>query len=132
MSKLNTRELAIKKRQTELADQFEPWRTDGSWHEDAFCRGIETARYFPEKVKYNDSTVKDIVRRDCLRCPVRKECLVDALATRGTSGIHGGILFPGALLKFDATSFENTLVWSTYAKNIEATARLERRRELLG
>lgn len=123
---------SLKILQTEIATRFEAWKSDGEWREQAKCRGSDLERYFPEGLQYCHKDVKDIAARDCAPCPVRKECLRDALATRGTVGIFGGILFPGALVRFDADGFERALVWDTYAPNLEATRRIEQRRKILG
>lgn len=70
------------------------------WWEEAACLGVDTELFFPDGKKgrsrkdYKD--LPDVVWKFCARCPVRKECLEDALkmATLDryttTFGIWGG------------------------------------------
>lgn len=59
---------------------------DESWRVEAACLGMDTAMFFPST---GESTHPDAVGA-CHRCPVRAECLEDALATHERYGIWGG------------------------------------------
>ncbi len=58
-------------------------RGRGTWHEDAACRGLPTNAFYGEPVTEDEGdTPIDVasLRWLCRGCPVRKECLADALA----------------------------------------------------
>lgn len=100
-------EQKIEARQSELSALFEPFKTDGSWGERAGCRWEDPEVMFPDQT-YNSHVVKEISARNCSWCPVKEPCLIDALVTP-THGIRGGMLFPGALLKWDHVPLLETL-----------------------
>jgi WhiB family redox-sensing transcriptional regulator len=62
-----------------------------SWREQAACRGMDPAEamriFFPARGERNAEA-----RSYCVRCPVRQECLDDALAdpATGDHGVRGG------------------------------------------
>lgn len=56
------------------------------WHVDALCREIGPGLFFPEQ---GESTRE--AKRVCAACPVRAECLEDALARDEEWGVWGGM-----------------------------------------
>ena len=56
-----------------------------SWHRQAACRGKGTDTFFPSP---GDSLTA--ARAVCAACPVRTECLADAVADAGLQGFWGG------------------------------------------
>ena len=56
------------------------------WRQDAACRDLDTAVFFPE----NDEEVATALAV-CATCPVREACLEFALVTRQDDGIWGGL-----------------------------------------
>ena len=57
-----------------------------TWHQDAACRGLDPALFFPDKGE--DTAPAKAV---CQGCDVREECLNEALANDELSGIFGGM-----------------------------------------
>ncbi|MEU6293027.1 WhiB family redox-sensing transcriptional regulator [Streptomyces sp. KhCrAH-43] len=55
------------------------------WHEDAACRGADPDELFA------DSTRQNRAKAICTGCPVRTECLVEALDNRVEWGVWGGM-----------------------------------------
>lgn len=77
---------------TEWNDSVDP--RDAGWQERALCRGADANLFFPpqspelkEERLAREAQAKEI----CARCPVRRECLAFALATREPHGIWGGL-----------------------------------------
>ena len=56
------------------------------WHDDALCAQTDPEAFFPEK---GGSTRE--AKQICHRCPVRTECLADALASDTRFGVWGGL-----------------------------------------
>ena len=58
-----------------------------AWRRRAACarRGVDPELFFPEK-----GGRVEPAKRICARCPVRDDCLADAIATRDEFGIRGG------------------------------------------
>ncbi len=56
------------------------------WFEDAACRDVDTAIFFPTSDAHADAA-----KAICRQCPVREECLEYALATRPPEGVWGGL-----------------------------------------
>lgn len=74
-----------------LADgDLRPLRDDpADWREQAACRGMETAIFFPTR---GDNAGVAQARSICAGCPVRRQCLDNALADTGDRyGIRGGL-----------------------------------------
>lgn len=69
-----------------------------TWRDLAACRGMDTNLFYPRR---GDSVGVARARAVCASCPVRQECLDDALATespsdggsatRATVGVRGGL-----------------------------------------
>ena len=59
-------------------------RTD--WFDDAACREVDTAVFFPA----SDADA-DAAKAICASCPVREECLEFALESRPPEGVWGGL-----------------------------------------
>jgi WhiB family transcriptional regulator, redox-sensing transcriptional regulator len=60
--------------------------TAGWWH-DAACKGMDVSLFFPAN---NCGQGFRTAMALCASCPVRVECLDDAIATETTHGIRGG------------------------------------------
>lgn len=64
------------------------------WREDALCRGMDVNYFFPHR---GDFPGIKAAKRFCQQCPVRAECLADAmrveadLSATGRHGIRGGL-----------------------------------------
>lgn len=58
------------------------------WREHALCRGCDPALFFPER---GNSQGVEQAKAVCGDCPVKAECLTDALANKETAGIRGGL-----------------------------------------
>jgi WhiB family redox-sensing transcriptional regulator len=56
------------------------------WQESAVCRSVDPELFFPEHAGPSHEA-----KRVCAECPVRAECLADALAHRDRYGIWGGL-----------------------------------------
>lgn len=60
-----------------------------TWTDDAACRGMDSAIFFPTV-----GHAADAARAVCAGCPVRAECLTEALATESAPhrfGVRGGM-----------------------------------------
>lgn len=66
---------------------------NASWRDLARCRDRGPSMFFVEFIKPSWRREQKIeeARQFCERCPVRGECLDDALATREQFGIRGGL-----------------------------------------
>lgn len=70
------------------------WDEDVSWQDRALCRGADANLFFtPSHLeKKEDREIREAqAKAVCARCPVRRECLSFALATREPYGIWGGL-----------------------------------------
>jgi WhiB family redox-sensing transcriptional regulator len=67
-----------------------PRRPDVTWQEVAVCRGIDPELFFP--IGSAGAAVAEIQRAKavCASCPVRRPCLIYAVATSQEFGIWGG------------------------------------------
>lgn len=59
---------------------------DDAWRSDAACLGMDAETFYP----YGTESPMP-AKRVCRTCPVRRECLLDALATNEWQGIRGGL-----------------------------------------
>lgn len=59
---------------------------DLTWQESASCASVGDDFWFPDK----GGSTRD-AKRICWKCPVRFECLEDAIATGERRGIRGGL-----------------------------------------
>lgn len=75
-----------------------PWPDEGEWREDAACRTMDPAIFYPVPVG-NSSAANAARRLDdpyvaaravCASCSVAGECLSFALAIRDREGMYGG------------------------------------------
>ena len=70
-----------------------PW----TWRYDAKCRGEDTEMFFPPRDKALYKPIADKAKAICWGkdgrppCPVRKECLKEALVNEELHGIFGGL-----------------------------------------
>ena len=60
--------------------------TTPAWHERANCQGTDPDEFYPDK-----GGRSDLAKYICSRCPVRTDCLQDALARDERHGIWGGL-----------------------------------------
>lgn len=67
-----------------------PTSTDrqAGWWEQAACRNADPETFFPRSQSNEASREAKAV---CCGCPVRRECLNDALASGRTDGVWGGL-----------------------------------------
>lgn len=68
------------------ADQDNPLEREPQWQDDALCAQTDPEIFFPEK---GGSTRE--AKKICLLCPVKDQCLEDALANEERFGIWGGL-----------------------------------------
>lgn len=67
-----------------------------AWHARALCNGMQPDIWYPAATGSTPRTQAVVeARRICRQCPVRRECLDDAIATRQQWGIWGGQDFEG-------------------------------------
>lgn len=70
---------------------------DYSWRYEAKCKGVDTEIFFPPRDKALYKPIADSAKAICWgrdgedECPVRKECLFDAIDTNEAHGIWGGM-----------------------------------------
>ncbi|MET7867951.1 WhiB family transcriptional regulator [Micromonospora taraxaci] len=57
-----------------------------TWMSQANCQGTDPNEFYPEK-----GSNSELARKICKRCPVRLDCLEDALDRRERHGIWGGL-----------------------------------------
>lgn len=65
-----------------------------SWADDAACRGAERHLFFSPDVLENKETRLKRERQAkllCRACPVREDCLAEAMSSRESYGIWGGL-----------------------------------------
>jgi WhiB family redox-sensing transcriptional regulator len=64
-----------------------------SWQDRAACRGMDTGLFFGRDGEpYREREVRETkAKAVCGACPVRKECLADALRNSLRHGIWGGL-----------------------------------------
>ncbi|PSK96126.1 WhiB family redox-sensing transcriptional regulator [Murinocardiopsis flavida] len=58
---------------------------DRRWHEAARCRGADPGLFFPAQ----GGSVR-AAKRLCAACPVRRDCLAEALGSGEAYGVWGG------------------------------------------
>ncbi|MEC3995239.1 WhiB family transcriptional regulator [Actinacidiphila sp. DG2A-62] len=62
------------------------------WSDDAACRGIDTAEFFPAGKGGVPASVEAAYAKSfCERCPVQPDCLGHALTYREDYGVWGGL-----------------------------------------
>lgn len=73
------------------------------WRKEAACFEESRSGAFMDDAWINDSSsMKDLAIDVCLTCPVRTECLMDALTDEAAEGVRGGYSFStGALMRGD-------------------------------
>jgi WhiB family redox-sensing transcriptional regulator len=57
------------------------------WSDDAACKGVDTAEFFPASSSGGTAYAKKF----CQRCPVQPDCLRHALTHREVYGVWGGL-----------------------------------------
>lgn len=60
-----------------------------SWRDEAACSGMDVNIFYPEQGAGMPQTKR--AKAICARCPVRIECLNDALARNERYGVWGGM-----------------------------------------
>jgi WhiB family transcriptional regulator, redox-sensing transcriptional regulator len=68
-----------------------PRRASINWRESAACRSAEPELFFPVSSQGHSTTQTERAKAVCAGCPVRRECLQFALATRQSHGVWGGM-----------------------------------------
>ena len=58
------------------------------WHNDAACKGMGAELFFP---LVGDHKQAQAAKRICATCPVREDCLEDALESGQSHGVWGGL-----------------------------------------
>lgn len=77
-----------------------------SWHDTAACLHHPLDLFFPTGNKPDYTAAKAI----CRTCPVREDCLNEALARRSTVGVFGG-LTPGERQQLRGVAVWRDCVW---------------------
>ena len=62
-----------------------------SWTERAASRGMDTSLFFPEGHTGQFAAENEEIKAICLACPVREDCLIEALNSPEKYGIWGGL-----------------------------------------
>lgn len=70
---------------------FAPRWASTDWRESAACRSAEPELFFPVSSQGQSATETEHAKAVCAGCPVRRECLQFALATRQAYGVWGGM-----------------------------------------
>lgn len=65
--------------------------TDLDWREFAACRDVDPEWFFPLGDRWSDADRPGRAKAVCAACPVRAECLADALAGGDAWSIRGGL-----------------------------------------
>ena len=60
------------------------------WWEQASCRGLDQRLWFPIDDRAGGGFSAAVAQRICARCPVRNDCLTEALADPMTTGVWAG------------------------------------------
>jgi hypothetical protein len=74
-----------------------PHDGDLSWYDDAACRGADTEMFYPPRDKAKYKTIANQAKAHCfgtsgkIPCPVRMNCLWDAVYRDEQHGIWGGM-----------------------------------------
>lgn len=66
-------------------------RARADWRKFAACRRAEPELFFPVSAAGQSTAETERAKAVCARCPVRRECLQFALATRQAYGVWGGM-----------------------------------------
>lgn len=67
--------------------QKNPQYDEGSWEDHSACRGTDEEAFYPEGHRFG--ALQKLAKRVCEHCPVRVECLQDALNRQDFYGIRG-------------------------------------------
>jgi WhiB family redox-sensing transcriptional regulator len=59
------------------------------WRKHATCLGLSPDMFYPEK--FSGQSVANNAKRICASCPVREECLTDAINTVDYFGVRSGM-----------------------------------------
>lgn len=59
------------------------------WADDAACKAVDPEAFYPERNERR--SVKKMTKAICGGCPVKQECLNDALSRNEPHGIWGGL-----------------------------------------
>lgn len=62
-------------------------KTLGDWRDDAICIEYETNTFYPER----SHELAKVAKAICRECPVRSECLDEAIANNEKFGVWGGL-----------------------------------------
>lgn len=67
---------------------FDPAPDEMAWQDDALCRQVDPDLFFPETT--GGLSQANTAKRVCAQCPVRAQCLDEALANDIRYGVWGG------------------------------------------
>jgi WhiB family redox-sensing transcriptional regulator len=90
---------------------------DSSWFDEAYCLNYDTESFFQPELEDH------IIQSFCSKCPVKKQCLDYALASRNIYGVWGGI-HPLDLRKalcldiYDRATGEDPICPKCHSKNV--------------
>jgi hypothetical protein len=74
-----------------------PYDGDLSWYDEAACRGVDTELFYPPRDKTKYKIIATEAKKYCSgtsgrpACPVKKQCLWDAIFRDEQHGIWGGM-----------------------------------------
>ena len=66
-------------------------RPEGRWKVDAACSGVGISLFFPDESAFVVADEDGNPGKFCFNCPVRQECLNDAVNSREYDGVWGGV-----------------------------------------
>jgi len=66
-------------------------RPEGRWKVDAACNGVDTSFFFPDERAFVVADEDGNPGKFCFNCPVRQECLDEAVNSREYDGVWGGV-----------------------------------------
>lgn len=89
--------------------------TWGTWRERSQCLNLDTNMFFD---RYEEDTdLRYAIDDLCKKCPVRKECLADAVTMREW-GVRGGVYLEGGKLSKEFNSHKNQQDWFEIWKSV--------------
>lgn len=103
---------------------FEP---DAHWSERAKCKGADTELFFPPRDKALYSKIATEAKTYCLgengtsHCPVRSQCLLDAIERDEPHGIWGGMSHRerNALVRKWQRKYKKSMTLQEYVTSLE-------------
>lgn len=101
-----------------------------SWTEKARCVGVDTEMFYPPRDKALYSEISSQAKKYCLGengtslCPVRSQCLLEAINTNEQHGIWGGMSHRerNALVRKWRSKYRRTMTLEEYVVSLEKVA----------